>query len=264
MDLQLKDKVAVISGGSVGIGLAIAEGLAQEGVHLALCARNEERLRARAQEISSKYGVKVIGVPADVAKADAIDNFVREVEREFGGADILIHNAGTGSNETIMGAPDEKWQFFWDLHVMAAVRLARGVVPFMRQRGGGVILNNASICAAQPLWYEPIYNVTKAALVMLSKNMATEFIPDNIRVNVVNAGLVLTPDWMNTATELTRDMDITPQQYLDGVAEEHTPMKRFASPEEIANYFVFLCSPRASYIVGSSCYIDGGMLKVIK
>ena len=143
-------------------------------------------------------------------------------------------------------------------------RLARGLVPFMRQRGGGVILNNASICSAQPLWYEPIYNVSKAALVMLSKTMANEFIPYNIRVNVVNAGLVLTPDWVKSATELTAGTDMTPQQYLDQVAEEHTPMKRFASPEEIANYFVFLCSPRASYIVGSSCYIDGGMLKVTK
>jgi NAD(P)-dependent dehydrogenase (short-subunit alcohol dehydrogenase family) len=98
---------------------------------------------------------------------------------------------------------------------------------------------------------------------MLSKNMANEFIPDNIRVNVVNAGLVLTPDWLNTATKLTQGTATTPQQYLDRIAEEHAPIKRFASPEEIANLFVFLCSPRASYIVGSTCYIDGGMLKVI-
>ena len=262
MDLELKGKVAAISGGSVGIGLAIAEGLAKEGVHLALCARNEERVRAKAKEISDTCGVDTIGVSADVSKAEDINRFVKDIERKFGGADILIHNAGMGSNETIMDAPDEKWQFFWDLHVMASVRLARGIVPFMRQRGGGVILNNASICATQPLWYEPIYNTTKAALVMLSKNMANEFIPDNIRVNVVNAGLVLTPDWMSTATKLTKGTDTTPQQYLDNIALEHAPIKRFAAPEEIANLFVFLCSPRASYIVGSTCYVDGGMLKV--
>jgi NAD(P)-dependent dehydrogenase (short-subunit alcohol dehydrogenase family) len=263
MDLQLKDKVAVISGGSVGIGLAIAEGLAQEGVHLALCARKEDRLQKVAQEISQKYGVKVIGASGDVSKADDIQRIVSAVEAEFGGADILINNAGTGSNETIMDAPDDKWQFFWDLHVMAAVRLARGLVPFMRQRGGGVILNNASICATQPLWYEPIYNTTKAALVMLSKNMANEFIKDNIRVNTVNAGLVLTPDWINTATELTQGTDQTAMDYLDGIAEQNAPIKRFASPEEIANLFIFLCSPRASYSVGSTYYADGGMLKVI-
>lgn len=263
MDLQLKDKVAVISGGSVGIGLAIAEGLAQEGVHLALAARNEERVKREAQRIAEAYGVRAIGVSADVSRAEDIDRFVRAVEGEFGGADILINNAGTGSNETIMDAPDDKWQFFWDLHVMAAVRLARGLVPFMQQRGGGVILNNASICATQPLWYEPIYNVTKAALVMLSKNMANEFIKDNIRVNAVNAGLVLTPDWVNTATELTAGTSQGPYDYLDGVADEHAPIKRFAQPEEIANFFVFLCSPRASYSVGSTYYVDGGMLKVI-
>ena len=263
MDLQLKDKVAAIGGGSVGIGLAVAEGLAKEGVHLALCARNEERVKAKAKEISDRYGIKAIGISADVSKAEDINRFVTGIEQEFGGADILINNAGMGSNETILDAPDEKWQFFWDLHVMAAVRLARGLVPLMRQRGGGVILNNASICATQPLWYEPIYNVTKAALVMLSKNMANEFIPDNIRVNAVNAGLVLTPDWMNTATKLTQGKSMTPQEYLDGIALEHAPIKRFAAPEEIASLFVFLCSPRASYVVGSTCYVDGGMLKVI-
>ena len=98
---------------------------------------------------------------------------------------------------------DDKWQCYWDLHVMAAVRLARGSGPVDAARGGGVILNNASICAAQPLWYEPIYNVTKAALVMLSKTLANELIPWGIRVNALNLGLVLTPDWIKTATELT-------------------------------------------------------------
>jgi 3-oxoacyl-[acyl-carrier protein] reductase len=263
MDLGLKDKVAAVTGGSVGIGLAIAEGLAKEGVHLALCARNEDRLHERAQELADKYGVQVIGVPTDVSKAEDITHFVNEIEKTFGGADILINNAGTGSNETIMDAPDEKWQFFWDLHVMAAVRTARGLVPFMRQRGGGAIVNNASICATQPLWYEPIYNVTKAALVMLTKNMANEFIKDNIRVNTVNAGLVLTPDWVKSATQLTAGTDRTPQDYLDGVADEFAPIKRFASPEEIANLFVYLASPKASYCVGSTYYADGGMLRVI-
>ena len=263
MDLGLKDKVAVVTGGSVGIGLAIAEGLAQEGVHVVLCARNEERLSARASDIHDKYGVRTLGVPTDVSQAADITNLVQRIEQAFGGVDILINNAGTGSEETIMNAPDDRWQYYWDLHVMSAVRMARGLVPFMRQRGGGVILNNASICATQPLDYEPIYNVTKAALVMLSKTMAGEFIKDNIRVNAVNPGLVMTPDWMKTATLLTADQDITPEQYLDNIAKENAPIGRFASPEEIANFFVFLCSPRASYMLGSTYYIDGGWLKVI-
>ena len=147
---------------------------------------------------------------------------------------------------------------------MAAVRLARGLVPRMRGRGGGVILNNASICAAQPLWYEPIYNVTKAALVMLSKNLANELIPHNIRVNALNLGLVLTPDWVNTATKLTAGTGQGWQSYIDGIAREHAPIGRFASPEEVAAFFVFLCSDKASYSTGATYYVDGGMLKVVK
>ena len=263
MDLGLKDKVAVITGGSVGIGLAVAEALAQEGVHLALCARNEERLLEVAKEIQEKTGVKVLGVKTDVGVAADIDNLRVQVEKEFGGADILINNAGTGSEETIMDAPDEKWQQYWDLHVMAAVRLARAFVPSMKQRGGGVILHNASICAKQPLWYEPIYNTTKAALVMFSKCLANEVIGDNIRVNTINPGLVLTPDWWKTAGILSEKEGITPKEYLDGIAKENAPIERFASPEEVANFFVFLCSPRASYCVGSTYYVDGGWLKVI-
>jgi NAD(P)-dependent dehydrogenase (short-subunit alcohol dehydrogenase family) len=263
MDLGLKGKVAVITGGSVGIGLSIAAGLAEEGVNLVLCARNEERLMEEVKKLNDKFDVKVVGVKADVAIPTDIDQVVATTKAEFGGADILINNAGTGSEETIMEADDERWQYYWDLHVMAAVRLTRGLVPFMRERGAGVILNNASICAAQPLWYQPIYNTTKAALVMLSKTMSNEFIKDNIRVNVVNPGLVLTPDWVKTATILTADQDITPEEYLDKIAKENAPIDRFASPEEIANFFVFLCSDRASYIVGSSLYIDGGWLNVI-
>jgi 3-oxoacyl-[acyl-carrier protein] reductase len=263
MDLGLKDKVAVITGGSRGIGLAVAKGLAQEGVHLALCARNEAHVIEKAREIKMKYGVEAIGVGADVTKAGDIARFVMEVEKSFGGADILINNAGTGSNETIMEAPDEKWQYYWDLHVMAAVRLSRALIPFMRKRGGGVIINNASICAKQPLDYEPIYNVTKAALMMFSKCLSNEVIKDNIRVNCINPGLILTPDWEKTAKQLTEGKDITWEEYLDQIAKKNAPIGRFASPEELANFFVFLCSPRASYCVGSTYYVDGGWLNVV-
>ena len=263
MDLQLRDKVAVITGGSVGIGLAIAHGLAQEGVHIAFCARDEQRAQTRAQEIAAAHGVNAVGIRADVTQPAELDAFVKAVDDRFGGVDILINNAGTGSEETVMDAADERWQYYWDLHVMAAVRLARGLVPLMRTRGGGVILNNASICATQPLYYEPIYNVTKAALVMFSKCLAHELIPENIRVNTVNPGLVMTPDWQKTAKILTADQDMTWEEYLDGIAKENAPIGRFASPEEIANLFVFLCSPRASYCVGSTYYIDGGWLRVI-
>jgi NAD(P)-dependent dehydrogenase (short-subunit alcohol dehydrogenase family) len=263
VDLKLKGKVAVITGGSVGIGLAVAEGLAAEGVHLALCARNEERLREAGERIRQAGGVRVLAIPADVTKAADITAMAQQIEEEFGGADILINNAGTGSEEKIMEAPDEKWQRYWDLHVMAAVRMSRAIVPLMRNRGGGVIVNNASICAKQPLGYEPIYNTTKAALVMFSKCLANELIGENIRVNTISPGLILTPDWWKTAGILSEKEGVTAQQYLDRIAKENAPIGRFASPEELANFFVFLCSPLASYCVGSIYYVDGGWLKVV-
>jgi len=263
MDLGLKGKVAVITGGSVGIGLAVAEGLAAEGANLVLGARQGDRVKTEAERIAAKHGVRAVPVACDVATADGCAALVKAAGSEFGGADILINNAGTGSNETVQDAPDEKWQYYWDLHVMAAVRLARGVIPGMKKRGGGVILHNASICAAQPLWYEPIYNTTKAALMMFSKTLSTEVIKENIRVNCINPGLILTPDWVKTAKQLTADKGGDWQGYLQTVADEHASIRRFGSPEELAHFFVFLCSDKASYSVGSTYFVDGGMLKTV-
>lgn len=261
MDLGLRNKVAIITGGSVGIGLAVAEGLAAEGCNLVLSARGADRLQAEAARVASKFGVKVEAVPADVATAEGCNVIVSAADTVFGGADILINNAGTGSNETIQQANDEKWQYYWDLHVMAAVRLARGIVPQMKRRGGGVVIHNASICAVQPLWYEPIYNTTKAALMMFSKTLANEVVGDNIRVNTVNPGLVLTPDWVKTAKQLAGEDGY--EAHLQGVADEAGGMKRFATPEEVANFFVFLCSNKATYSTGSTYFVDGGWLKTV-
>ncbi|CAN0601897.1 unnamed protein product, partial [Ectocarpus sp. 12 AP-2014] len=163
-----------------------------------------------------------------------------------------------GSNETVADASDEKWTQYWDLHVMAAVRLSRGLADQMDGKGGGAMLMNASICAVQPLWYEPIYNTSKAALLMFGKCLSTEMIKRNIRVNTVNPGLIRTPDWENTAKELRGDEW---EAYLQEVADEHADIKRFGSVEELADFCVFLCSPRASYSVGSVYHVDGGMLQ---
>ncbi|WP_027795671.1 SDR family NAD(P)-dependent oxidoreductase [Paraburkholderia acidipaludis] len=263
MDLKLRGKVAVLTGASVGIGLAVADAFAAEGVHLVLAARQRERLEAAAADIAARHGVRALAVACDVSSAEGVARLVDATKDTFGGTDILFNNAGTGSNETIMDAPDEKWQAYWDLHVMAAVRLARGFVPTMRERGGGAILHNASICAVQPLGYEPIYNVTKAALMMFSKNLANEVIKDNIRVNTINPGLVLTPDWVKTAKQLTADTGGDWEGHLQQVANEHAPIRRFATPEELADFIVFLCSERASYSVGSTYFVDGGMLKTV-
>ena len=261
MDLNLRDKVAVITGGTVGIGLAIAEGLAAEGANLVLVGRNKERTDDEAARVADRFGVIAMGISADVATAEGCDAVIKDATKGFGGVDILINNAGTGSNETIAEADDAKWQYYWDLHVMAAVRLARGLVPSMKKRGGGVVLHNASICAVQPLWYEPIYNTTKAALMMFSKTLANEVVGDNIRVNTVNPGLVLTPDWIKTAKQIAGEDGW--EAHLQGVADEAGGMKRFATPEELANFFVFMCSDKASYSTGSTYFVDGGWLKTV-
>jgi NAD(P)-dependent dehydrogenase (short-subunit alcohol dehydrogenase family) len=260
MDLGLKSKLAVITGGSVGIGLAVAEGFAAEGANVLITARGSERLHAEASRIGAKYRVEAHGVAADVATAEGCAKVVAAAA-QLGGADILVNNAGTGSNETIAEADDAKWQYYWDLHVMAAVRLGRGLVPQMKAHGGGAILHNASICAVQPLWYEPIYNTTKAALMMFSKTLANEVVGDNIRVNTVNPGLVRTPDWVKTAKQLAGEDGF--EAHLQSVADEAGGMKRFATPEEMANFFVFLCSDKASYSTGSTYFVDGGWLKTV-
>jgi NAD(P)-dependent dehydrogenase (short-subunit alcohol dehydrogenase family) len=264
MDLELKGKIAVITGGSVGIGLAVAQALAAEGVHLFLCARDGDRLQKRSEEIRANSGIQVAHIEADVSRSEDIQTMLAEIARVYPqGIDILINNAGTGSNETVMDSIDAKWQHYWDLHVMAAVRLARGIVPMLEKRGGGVILHNSSICAKQPLYYEPIYNVTKAALVMFSKCLANELVGRNIRVNCINPGLILTPDWIKTAKQLTQNTSCTWEEHLDQIAKKNTPIGRFATPEELAHFFVFLCSPRSSYCVGSEYFVDGGWLNVV-
>ena len=262
MELGLKDKVAVITGGNTGIGLAIAHGLAAEGAHVVLCARNSEKLQAATEEVKKAHGIRTLGISCDVTKPDQIKACARQVEKEFGGCDILINNAGEGSNETLMDATDERWQSFLDLLLMAAVRLTRELVPSMKKRGGGVIINNASICALQPLPHGPIYAACKAALVMYTKCLANELIPFNIRVNAINPGLIRTAGWEVPGKKWADEQGISLDQWLSNVAEKHAPIKRFASPEELANVFVFLCSDRASYCVGSSYYVDGGWLRV--
>lgn len=263
MDLALTNKVALITGASMGIGLAIAQGLAKEGVHLVLCAREEKRLTEAAASIQSTYGVKVATLKTDVTKPEDIASLVSYIEANFNGVDILINNAGTGTNETIAEVTDEQWYYYWDLHVMAAIRLCRAMLPSIKKRGGGVIINNASICAKQPIGYEPIYNTTKAALVMFSKCLANEVIKDNIRVNTVNPGLILTDAWKEAAAQIGEKEGITADAFLERVAKENAPIGRFATPQELANFFVFLCSPLASYCVGSTYYVDGGWLKVV-
>ena len=257
MDLGLEGKLAVVTGASKGIGLGIAKAFAREGADVVVTARTRDAVEAAAASIREEFEKKAIAVASDVSTPEGCQAII-DAAAKAGGADIFVSNAGTGSNETVAEAPDEKWQEYWDLHVMAAVRLSRGLADQMDAKGGGAMLMNASICAVQPLWYEPIYNTTKAALLMFGKCLSTEMIKRGIRVNTVNPGLIRTPDWENTAREL-RGSDW--EAYLQEVADEHADIKRFGTIEELADFCVFLCSPKASYSVGSAYHVDGGMLK---
>jgi 3-oxoacyl-[acyl-carrier protein] reductase len=259
MDLGLTGKLAVVTGASKGIGLGIARAFATEGADVVITARTKDAVEAAAKAIEADFGTRAHPVASDVATADGC-RAVIDAAAAAGGADIFVSNAGTGSNETVAEAPDEKWQDFWDLHVMAAVRLSRGLADQMEAKGGGAMLMNASICAVQPLWYEPIYNTTKAALLMFGKCLSTEMIKRGIRVNTVNPGLIRTPDWENTARELRGDAW---ESYLQEVADEHADLRRFGTVEELARFCVFLCSPVASYSVGSAYHVDGGMLRTV-
>ena len=198
MDLELKDKVVVITGGSKGIGLGIARAFAGEGASVVLAARTKSEVERAAANIKDEYGVKATAVPSDVATVDGCNAIIAAAEGA-GGADIFVSNAGTGTDETVANAPDEKWQYFWNLHAMAAGRISRALALQMEKKGGGAMINIASICAVQPSASEPIYNTTKAALMMLSKCLSNELISKNIRVNTVNPGLIQKPDWESRA-----------------------------------------------------------------
>jgi NAD(P)-dependent dehydrogenase (short-subunit alcohol dehydrogenase family) len=265
MDLQLKDRIVLITGGSKGIGLAVAKAFLSEEAQVVICGRDVPRLESALKEIKDKFpAAKVWGRSCDVTSPSEIESLISFIKNEVGGVDILINNAGAGSEETIMNSTDEKWDHYWNLHVMSTVRFTRHCVPLMKERPGeGVILNTASMCATQPLYYEPIYNTTKAALNMLTKCMAAEFVKDNIRVNTISPGLVLTPDWYNTAGKLSKKEGITVQQYFDRIAQQLAPIGRFASAEEVASFYVFLASPLCSYCLGTNFHIDGGAIQVL-
>lgn len=263
MDLGVKDRVALVTGGSYGIGRGCAEALAKEGAHVAICARNKDKLAQAVNEIQSKFGVKAIGVVADVSKAADIENFVKKAADTFGRIDILINNAGMGSDEKIETTPDEKWQEYWEVNTLSAIRCSGAVIPHMKKNGWGRIVNVSSIFAKQPGAYCPVYNVTKAALMMFSKCLAEELIGYNILVNNVNPGFTRTPLWEAAATEFGKAQGITADQFMDNIAKAQATIQRFCTIEELANVIAFLCSDKNNYMMGANIDVTGGLLKTM-
>jgi len=251
MDLGLNGKVAIITGASRGIGRGIALGLAAEGCHLAICARNREPLEAAAAEIRAK-NVEVSALPLDVARADDVEQLVQKTMAKFGKIDILVNNVGGNRRNPFEKTTDEDWETIINLNLTAHVRTSRAVIPFMREQSSGVILFISSIFGRESGGANlSIYNTTKSALISLAKVMAVELAPHNIRVNSIAPGSIRFPggSWDKRCLE-------DPEGMKAFVARE-MPLGRFGTVEEVANVAVFLASERASLMTGACINVDG-------
>jgi 3-oxoacyl-[acyl-carrier protein] reductase len=246
MDLGLKGKVAIVTGGSRGIGRAICLGLAAEGCDVALCARGEERLRETEGELKA-LGVRVLASLVDVTQTAEADRFVAQVASQLGRIDVLVNNVG-GSRP---GDDDEAWQAAVDLNFLSAVRCSRAVLPHMRAQDSGSIIHISSIYGRES-GGGMSYNATKAAMISHAKALSLQVAPEGIRVNSVAPGSIQFPGggW-----------DRRVQSDPEGMAtfvKQNIASGRFGTVEEVADAVVFLASERARWITGACINVDGG------
>ncbi|MPZ50432.1 MAG: glucose 1-dehydrogenase [Dehalococcoidia bacterium] len=246
MDLELKGKVAIVTGASRGIGRAIALAFAAEGCNVAFCARGEDGLRETEKELQDS-GVRALGVVADVTQAGAIESFVEQAAAQLGRVDVLVNNVG-GS---VRGDTEDAFRGALELNLIAAVRATNAALPQMRAQGSGSIIHISSIFGREA-GGSLTYNAVKAAMISHAKNLALQLAPEGIRVNSIAPGSVQHPggSW-----------DRRVQEDPEGMARfvaQNIPSGRFGTAEEIASAVVFLASPRASWITGACLNVDGG------
>ena len=251
LDLGLKGAVAIITGGSDGLGRAAAEKLAAEGARVAICARRKEHLEQAADDIRKATGGQVLAHVADVSRASDCERLVDAVVAQWGGIDILLNNAGTSAAGPFEKVDDEAWQADWDLKVMGAIRMSRLVIPHMKQRGGGRIVNITTVGGKAPLPRSLPTTVTRAAGLNLTKSLANEYAADNIRVNTICIGLV-------RSAQIARRAKGDLETHYTELAKQRVPLGRVAHASEFADLFAFLVSERATYITGTSINFDGG------
>ncbi|MBB6731562.1 SDR family NAD(P)-dependent oxidoreductase [Cohnella zeiphila] len=255
MDLGLRGKVALITGGSKGIGLESAAAFAAEGARVAICARNQEQLAAAAGLIKERTGAVALTIRADVTHAEDCEKTAALAVQQFGRLDILVNNAGTAAAMPFEGIEDELWAADLDLKLMAAVRLSRAAIPHMRRSGKGAIVNVTTSWAKTPPACSMPSTVSRAAGQALTKAMSLDLAPDQIRVNTVCIGLIrsgqLEERWKREEPGLTWE------QYARN-PRHRIPLGRIGDTDEAAKVIVFLASEAASYVTGTSVNIDGG------
>jgi NAD(P)-dependent dehydrogenase (short-subunit alcohol dehydrogenase family) len=257
VDLGLKGKIAVVTGGSDGIGRATALRLVQEGANVAICARRKEPLDETAATMS-KFGVQTLAIPADMSKAADIERFMKAVVDKFGRIDILVNNAGTSKRGAFLELTDEEWAADLELKVFGAIRCSRLAVPHMKKNGGGRIVNITISSAKQPGAQSYPTSVSRAAGLAITKAMSKEFAADNILVNTVCIGKIKSGQHERRYKKDGRSAE---QYYAE--AAKDIPMRRVGEADEVATVIAFLVSDAASYVTGSSLNLDGGISGVL-
>src|SRR4051794_27218598 len=247
MDLGLRDKVCVVTGSTGGIGLETARQLQGEGAVVVTSGRREG-------------GIGELHVAGDLSRPGEPERLVAAAVERFGRVDCLVNNVGFAQIRRFEELTDDQWDSSWQRNVMSAVRAIRAVLPGMRERGAGSIVNVSSTAAKRPSTGMPDYSVTKAALLSLSRLVADLYAKDGIRSNAVTPGPTATEAWLGEGGLADQQGERT--EVLARVAAGR-PLGRLAEPEEIAAVIVFLCSARASYVTGAAWSADGGTVPII-
>ncbi len=262
MDLRLKGKRALVTGSSYGIGRAIAEGLASEGVDVAINARNPQTLEATAREIRGFTGSTVIPIAADVSQPDQVNRLVREAVSSLAGLDILINSVPAPVFGPFLDHADDAWYKTMEIKFMGYIRTSREAIPYLQQAGGGVIINNIGAGGKSYYTNHLAGGASNAALMLVTTGLATELGPLGIRVVGINAGFV----WTSRVEGLVNSRARTEGRDRDTILYEMVagiPTGRMSTPEDVADLAVFLASERARQINGTIVTIDGGMLRAL-
>lgn len=260
MDLGLKGRVAIVAAASKGLGRAVAEELAREGCHVAICARTAADLTATAEEIGKANGREVFSHALDVTDAEAVHSFVEAVEKKYGRVDICVTNAGGPPAKKFLDTTIEEWRTAIDLTLLSSVYFAREVLPRMRRNHWGRFITITSVSVKQPINGLLLSNSIRAGVAGMAKTLANEFGADGITVNNVCPGYTLTERLDDLAVEQARMTGVERDNIFQSWSSE-IPIGRLARPEEFAALVAFLTSERASSINGTTIAVDGGWVK---